>query len=51
MIDHKTLSEGRERSFIHFQWASVEIDVDFRQLHVRQNGRTGRVIPLNWRAV
>ena len=33
MIDgHNTLSEGHERFFIYRQYASIEIDIAFRQL-------------------
>ena len=49
MIDHKTLLEGRERTFIYCQGDSIEIDIGFSQL--RGKWSTGRVIPFIWRAI
>ena len=37
MVDNKTSSEGRKRSFIYFQCASIETDLDFRQLWGKQS--------------
>ena len=41
IVDHKTLSDNRER------FSDIEFDIDFHHLW----GETGKVIPLNWRAV
>ena len=46
IVDHKTLSEGRERSFINCQLASIEIDPA-----VMRNRLTSKLSPFNWRAV
>ena len=31
MADRKILSEGRQKSFMHCQWTSFEIDINFCQ--------------------
>ena len=32
LVDHGTLSEGRESSYIYSPWTSIKIDIDFHQL-------------------
>ena len=36
LVDHGTLSKGRESSYIYSQWTSIKINIDFHQLWDKQ---------------
>ena len=40
-VDHKTLSEDRERSFVYHQGTPIEVNIDFQRLRIETGALEG----------